>query len=1479
MQCISCTPNYEKKCAPYSADVYWYDSCGNQGSVAEYCGSSKTCAYGYCVSNTGTIQASIQNNDDDSLSPSIYIDGVFKKTVSIASNSSTSQTFTDITTGSHSVELRWTDNTSSFTTSTSVTVSVGQTSTANLTMDRYVPCYSHSTKSCYNGDVYWYDSCNQREDIYWDCTSSQTCSNNSCITQKGSIKVSITNNDDDSQLPDISLDGGNAVQNGGIASGSTKETLLESISLGSHSVKIKWYDYDTARYYDKTNPVTVNAGETATTSFAIDRYLPESKILSFDWMDASGASLGSKYVTEGDAVYLAVNTQNMLNGTSVSMDIYKIDPVYGRDSFIENRSGTINNNSVKVSWTSKYSGPYNDAGHYFIATAGGITSNKSATLYVKKKEVPQCTINAVRWNPSGTASEWAAVKMVAETSPECNGKTVTFTVKDLLGTTIETKTATVGNGVCQAEWNAIWFKQGSGNAKFYFTATMDYVASKTSDALEVRMNSWHAEALNKLGLVIYDKSTKIIVGSTSNEVKAKANDLATAMGVSLVNASDVSCNDYAVLGNNLILIGTSQSNPITNCLLDNLAGFSPKNNSIEITGNPWKAFRNALLIYTEDEPGTVQAIELMARYGVKPSLTAMQAITACFTGGESLEIYTACNVIPFVEFVPDAVDTYNCLANKQEGTVDKLFCYVTYGTTGLDVTGDLSYLTGVGIIGGVLSEGIDVGSAPFKAALKALKKSGKVSEEVVSKAGDFIKASEDNLKLTFKTFDRIEESEAAYAEAMKLVAKKASSDETAGRIMDIVSKMPSEVKLTAKQLNGLNHLTDFAKAKGIKVDLSELYYSSSFQIAAEMFAEGKFTEVYDKAVLKLGVPNNAITKITLKDYIDPNDYLLFGRYRADFKELSLSLKPFDHPDGPKILSEFILVHELIHAADFSKLTEAAQLAGKDVQAIQEFAQDTRAVHEFIAYSSDYADEITESISGIKYSHDSAQFIDAFYGTPEAIRTQAKNYEFFYSQRFEDKVLPSVQRAGSNAVAFTAVMKELGRNDFVDAVEKAVLEEGGDNAIKLFRLDVDFVISTGNIIKKQVFTAQSGLSNEFRHVLDDFLTTDSRDFFSFSLPASTKSLSKSISATSATPDANPINEKMMVIEEFADWQAFFGIAGSDGDADIDFGVGSKSGTSSGQVGYTTETYKAKECGKGGNIAGGVAGGAVLGLLVTEMIVAGSSYENASTLGLGAGIGGLVGGIAGSTKCDTVTKTRTVPVYQAISGMVSAKSLNYSSTVKASEGAKFLGVFQPKPDNASKAVISGTQYYLINVKINGKLVAEGPVLEASDGTTKVWIDKDTGKVYTQTSQAARTTTNEANEINRASQASNAINANVIAQETKQVQAPLANESIQAINAVVEQEIQQKARKTVEAGNEVVLANAALIEYYGLSQSTGEWELIDSFNASAGDRLSVSAMVLPISTGSTKIYALAINRNDETVYSEKTSRFKSLKIEFDE
>ena len=44
-----------------------------------------------------------------------------------------------------------------------------------------VDCTTHASSNCSNGDVYWWNSCGQREEIRYDCNATQTCSSGTCV--------------------------------------------------------------------------------------------------------------------------------------------------------------------------------------------------------------------------------------------------------------------------------------------------------------------------------------------------------------------------------------------------------------------------------------------------------------------------------------------------------------------------------------------------------------------------------------------------------------------------------------------------------------------------------------------------------------------------------------------------------------------------------------------------------------------------------------------------------------------------------------------------------------------------------------------------------------------------------------------------------------------------------------------------------------------------------------------------------------------------------------------------------------------------------------------------------------------------------------------------------------------------------------------------------------------------------------------------
>ena len=45
-------------------------------------------------------------------------------------------------------------------------------------------CASHASSACYGGDVYWYDSCGNIENVRTDCSLSETCAGGQCIAEE-----------------------------------------------------------------------------------------------------------------------------------------------------------------------------------------------------------------------------------------------------------------------------------------------------------------------------------------------------------------------------------------------------------------------------------------------------------------------------------------------------------------------------------------------------------------------------------------------------------------------------------------------------------------------------------------------------------------------------------------------------------------------------------------------------------------------------------------------------------------------------------------------------------------------------------------------------------------------------------------------------------------------------------------------------------------------------------------------------------------------------------------------------------------------------------------------------------------------------------------------------------------------------------------------------------------------------------------------
>ena len=128
--CTQCIRNYQQRCM--GSQMYWYDSCGNQGTYIGNCGS--TCIPNYqqrCLGNQLYWYYSCGGQ------------GMFIQNCPGGCNGNTCQT-----------NYNYNNNS----------------------------CTYHAYKLCSGNNIYWYDSCGNKQDLYTSCASGQTCSAGQCIS-------------------------------------------------------------------------------------------------------------------------------------------------------------------------------------------------------------------------------------------------------------------------------------------------------------------------------------------------------------------------------------------------------------------------------------------------------------------------------------------------------------------------------------------------------------------------------------------------------------------------------------------------------------------------------------------------------------------------------------------------------------------------------------------------------------------------------------------------------------------------------------------------------------------------------------------------------------------------------------------------------------------------------------------------------------------------------------------------------------------------------------------------------------------------------------------------------------------------------------------------------------------------------------------------------------------------------------------------
>ncbi|MDO9096916.1 MAG: hypothetical protein Q7U60_02180, partial [Candidatus Methanoperedens sp.] len=222
--------------------------------------------------SSSTVTFKIYNADDDAHYFYLYVDGSYKGWKYISAGSTGYQSYPVSSTGWHNAEIQWYD---------------------------YDDSQWHSKSDW--GYMWWWQS-----NIEISLTADRIV--------KTQLYAKVYNGDDDYQTVYIYLDpnwysDGTYLGSMGISSGYTSISNNIDVSPGSHTVKIKWYDYDDSQWHDKSLQYYVYEGSNKDYSFQLDRIVSTTLYARLynaddDYHDAyvyvDGESLGYVSLSPGD---------------------------------------------------------------------------------------------------------------------------------------------------------------------------------------------------------------------------------------------------------------------------------------------------------------------------------------------------------------------------------------------------------------------------------------------------------------------------------------------------------------------------------------------------------------------------------------------------------------------------------------------------------------------------------------------------------------------------------------------------------------------------------------------------------------------------------------------------------------------------------------------------------------------------------------------------------------------------------------------------------------------------------------------------------------------------------------------------------------------------------------------------------------------------------------------------------------------------
>jgi len=145
-----CTSNYQERCS--GSNLYWYDSCGNQQNLIQYC--SNGCYNGACLNNY---------NNNCTYHSYERCSGSYLYWYDSCQNQQDIAQYCQNGCYNNSCQNNYNNNYNNY--------------------NSYGNCTYHAYKLCLGNNIYWYDSCQKQQDLYYNCTNNgQVCQYGQCTT-------------------------------------------------------------------------------------------------------------------------------------------------------------------------------------------------------------------------------------------------------------------------------------------------------------------------------------------------------------------------------------------------------------------------------------------------------------------------------------------------------------------------------------------------------------------------------------------------------------------------------------------------------------------------------------------------------------------------------------------------------------------------------------------------------------------------------------------------------------------------------------------------------------------------------------------------------------------------------------------------------------------------------------------------------------------------------------------------------------------------------------------------------------------------------------------------------------------------------------------------------------------------------------------------------------------------------------------------